>query len=169
MGAAWVALILSSLGFSALFSACKPTERGYKNAYDAAVNKRAEAVREQMLPATGLLSDDGPQMRVVDGDTIFVMRDRIYRPSDRGAVKGWSVAVGQFKMHTTAEAGAERLKEEGYPGAMAARASQERWYTIVANVSTLDSARVAATEFRRSRPDYPFVGLPGSPVIIGIP
>lgn len=56
MGAAWVALILSSLGFSALFSACKPTERGYKNAYDAAVNKRAEAVREQMLPATGCLA-----------------------------------------------------------------------------------------------------------------
>ena len=30
-------------------------------------------------------------------------------------------------------------------------------------------AAIAATEFRNSRPDYPFVGLPGSPVIIGIP
>ena len=159
MGAALAALLLVG---------CKPTEKGYQQAYDAALNKRQQAEQEQMLPTTGLLSDDGPQLRVVDGDSIYVLRERIFLPGDRSRIKGWSVAVGQYKMHTNATANAEQLRAGGYKHAYAARASMEKWFAIVRTVSTLDSAQRISREFRDAHREYPYVGLPGAPVIIGV-
>ena len=157
MGAAFAALILTG---------CKPTERGYQQAYDAALQKREEAAREQMLPASGLLSDDGPQLRVVDGDSIYVLRERMFREGEKTPVKGWSVAVGQYKMATNARSGAAALRAQGLREAYAARVNMERWYVIAATVSTLDSARTVQAEFKRLHPRYPYIGLPASPILI---
>ena len=79
-----------------MFVGCKPTEKNYKAAYDAALSRRQEVAQEQMRPATGLLSDDGPQMRIVGGDTVYVLRERL-RLTDGTRVPGkWCVGVGVF-------------------------------------------------------------------------
>lgn len=149
-----------------MFVGCKPTEKNYKSAYDAAIAKREQAAAEQMRPATGLLSDDGPKMRVLAGDTIFVSQERLRMP-DGGKVPGqWAVAVGVFKMDTNAKASASALRDKGYGRATAVKASEGRYYSLATTVSTLDSARVAQREFRDANPGYPFIGLPGAPVII---
>lgn len=162
-----ISAIMSAALVALMFIGCKPTERNYQQAYDAALRQREKAVQEQMLPATGLLSDDGPQLRIVDGDSIFVLRERIFREGERHPLSGWAVAVGKYKMATNARANAETLREEGVTEAIPVRAAAERWYAVAAVCSTLDSARMAVREFRASHPGYPYVGLPGSPVIIG--
>ena len=69
-------ICISAAMVALMFVGCKPTENNYKAAYDAAVSKRQEVAKEQMRPASGLMSDDGPQLRVVDGDSVYVLRER---------------------------------------------------------------------------------------------
>lgn len=145
---------------------CKPTENNYKSAYDAAKAKREQAAAEQMRPATGLLSDDGPQLRILDGDSIFVDRQRLRTPDGKPMPGKWAVAVGMFKMDTNAKATVDAIKQNGFPDAVVAKASGQRFYALSNTVSTLDSAVVEAKVFMRAYPDYPYVGLPASPVII---
>ena len=76
-----------------LFVGCKPTEKGYQAAYDAAKNKREAAAGEQMLPAQGLQSDDGPQLRVVDGDSIYVLRAIMRTEDSKRAPAPWLLTV----------------------------------------------------------------------------
>jgi hypothetical protein len=142
-----------------MFASCKPTENNYKAAYDAALEKREAVAREQMLPVTGLLSDDGPQMKILEGDTVFVLKELLYRGEPSEKVSGWKVAVGLYKMETNAKANAVDLQDSGWKNAFAARAKVDK-------VSTLDSARVVAKEFAKKHKTYPYIGLPNSPVLI---
>ena len=153
------------LGAMAL-TGCKPTEKNYKAAYDSALAKREAAVREQMLPATGMLSDDGPQQRIVAGDTVYVLKERILKLDGTPVPGKWAVAVGMFKMDTNAKSGAEQLAREGFPEAIPAKATGGRYFTLVATASTIDSARLESKRFMEKHKSYPYVGLPGAPVLI---
>lgn len=156
-----VALSVTLLfGFS-LLTGCKPTEQGYRAAYDAAKQKREAAMAEMMIPASGLLSDDGPQRRVVDGDTLFVTKERV-RDADGGRLPLWLLAVGSFKMDTNAKAQASAL---GGP-ATVARGEGDRWYCVADTASDLKGIISAQKRFMKKHPDYPYIGLPASPVII---
>lgn len=150
-----------------IFVSCKPTEQGYKAAYDSALEKREAAMREQMIPATGLLSDDGPQIRVVKGDTVFVLRETLRRLDGERNEKGWSVAVGKYKMETNAVAQAEDLRRSGIKGAFAGKSRGDAYWTLIGNYSTLDSAVNMNRKFQQSHRGYPYIGLPGAPVVIG--
>lgn len=150
-----------------ILSGCKPTERNYRAAYDAALAKRQAEAEQRMLPATGLMSDDGPQLRVVGGDSVYVVKERL-RPLDGDTLPdaNWALGVGVYKMGTNAKAQAEALKKEGFPAARAARAAGDRWYAIADTAATLERAVDAARRFRDAHPGYPYVGLPGAPVLI---
>ena len=99
-----------------MFVGCKPTEKNYKAAYDAALARRQEAAKEQMRPAPGVL-------RVVEGASVYVLRERL-RLLDGTRLPGkWSVCVGVFKMDTNAKAAVEDMRAEGYMDAVVAKAS----------------------------------------------
>lgn len=151
-----------------LLAGCKPTEKNYRSAYDAAKAKREAANAEAMIPATGLLSDDGPQMRIMEGDTLFIANDRLRRVPVNDSVPQldtYNVAVGVYKMNTNARASAVRLEDKGYR-AHAAQTTGDRWYTIAASFPTLGEAREFIRDFRADNPDYPYIGLPGAPVVV---
>lgn len=159
-------ILISAAMAALIFVGCKPTEKNYKAAYDAAVAKRAVAAAEQMRPATGLLSDDGPALRIYDGDSVFVAREHLV-PLDSAALRGhWAVAIGVFKMDTNAKASAAAIRSRGFRHALAAKTTGGRYYAIASSAATLDSARVSAKEFKAVFPDYPYIGLPGAPVLI---
>lgn len=150
-----------------LFAACKPTENNYRAAYDAAKAKREAANAEAMVPATGLLSDDGTSLKIVNGDSLFVSKDRLRRdPEQPDLLKTYNVAVGVYKMNTNAKAQAAALSEKGY-SAHAVQTTGDRWYTIAAAFDSLDEAQAFIKEFKKKNPGYPYIGLPGSPVVIG--
>ena len=148
-----------------MLPACKPTEKNYRAAYEAAKSKREAAEAEQMIPATGLLSDDGPELRVVEGDTLYVSRDRLRFGAGETLEGAFTVGVGIYRMDTNAKAQAEKLKEKGYD-ARALRTTGDRWYCTVGAFATVDEARAFIKEFRGSNRGYPYIGLPGAPVIL---
>lgn len=156
-----VALCMAAL----TLPACKPTEKNYRAAYDAAKSKREAAEAEQMIPATGLLSDDGPELRIVEGDTLYVSRDRLRFGAGETFEGAYTVGVGVYRMDTNARAQAERLKEKGYDS-RALQTSGDRWYCTVGAFATVDEARAFIKEFRRKNSGYPYIGLPGAPVVL---
>lgn len=159
--------ILPILGLLIFLIGCKPTENNYRSAYEAAKNKREAANAEAMVPTTGMLSDDGPMRKVVDGDTIFVSRDRLRRDSvSEKILNTYNVAVGVYKMNTNAYAQVKALREEGYD-AVAVQTTGDRWYSVAGAFPTLKEARDFIHTFEKKHPDYPYIGLPGAPVIIG--
>lgn len=146
---------------------CKPTEKNYKAAYDAALLKREKAAAEQMRPSSGLLSDDGPMMKVVKGDTLFVLQERLYNLDGSRINHNWLLAIGILKMDTNAKAGAERLRESGnWPDALAVKGMGGKYYTVAAVSESLDSIIGEQKRFMNQHPDYPFIGLPGAPVLV---
>lgn len=148
------------------FIGCKPTEQGYRAAYDAAKAKREQVAAEQMRPATGLLSDDGPQLRVIGSDSVFVDKVRLRNLDGTRLTGKWAVAVGVFKMDTNAKSTVEAIRSQGFDHAVTAKASGGKYYALSDTVGTLDEARASALAFKQKFPDYPFVGLPGAPVLI---
>lgn len=149
-----------------LATSCKPTEKNYKSAYDAAVGKRAQADAERMLPSEGIMQVDGPEMRVIGGDSVFVLHDRVRTPENSANRLGkFNVAVAFFKMRTNADASASHLISEGYK-ALAARSAQEKWYVVAGAFPSLEEAVAFYKEFVRKNKSYAYIGLPNAPVII---
>lgn len=159
-------IFISAAIVALMFVGCKPTENNYRNAYDAAVAKREQAAAEQMRPASGLLSDDGPMQRVVNGDTVYVLNERVSMLDGGAAPDRWGVAVGIYKMDTNARASAEDIMAAGFGNAFVARGTEGRFFTIAATAHTLETAKEESERFRKQFPDYPYVGLPAAPVLI---
>lgn len=159
-------LFVSAALVALTFVGCKPTEKNYKAAYDAALARRQQAAEEQMRPVTGLLSDDGPQLRVIDGDSVYVVKERLRTPDGKRPEGKWAVAVGVYKMDTNAKAAADAIRHKGFREAAVANATGGKHYTIAGTAESIDSARVVSKVFRMALPDYPFIGLPGAPVLI---
>lgn len=159
-------VVLSAFGMIFL-SACKPTENNYRQAYDAAKAKREAANADAMIPASGLLSDDGTSLKIVNGDSLYVSRDRLrLDPENPDILKAYNVAVGVYKMNTNARAQAAALAEKGYD-AHAVMTTGDRWYALAGGFSSLEDAQAFIKEFKKKNPGYPYIGIPGNPVIIG--
>ena len=153
-----------------LLPSCKPTEKGYKAAYDAALGKR-EAVKADIdvdLPEGALQSVDGPQLKEVDGVKVYLLNQRI-RPveEDKTLPESYNVAIGTYKMNTNSKAQAQALKEEGYD-AFSAKDTEGMYYTIAGSFPTLSEA-VKFYEKYKAGKDRVYVGLPNAPVIIYSP
>ena len=147
-----------------VLAGCKPTEKNYREAYDAAVARREKSLADAGDDAVGLTTDDGPRTVVVDGDTLHILSRRLSPADGGGALHPVNVAVGEFSMNTNARSGAESLASRGYASRVA-RGEGDRWYTIASGFDNEEDARAFVRTFRRRNAGYVYVGLPG-PVII---
>ena len=153
-----------------ILSSCKPTEKGYKAAYDAALSKR-EAVKTDLdvnLPEGALQSVDGPQLKEVDGKKVYILNQRIM-PADtpHKRPENYNVAVSMYKMSTNCVSQVQALREEGFD-AFAAKDTEGNFYTIIGSLPDLSEA-VTLYEKYKNEKNRVFVGLPESPVIIYSP
>lgn len=158
--------LLGILSVVLLLSGCKPTEAGYKNAYDAALAKRQAAEAEAMIPATGLIPIDGPKKQVIYGDSLFVENERLSRNEVGGEPLAYYVVVAKFKMSTNAKANANALKAKGWQNANAYQITGDRWCVVIGGDSDLKKAVEMLRKFEKSNADYPYIGLPGAPIIL---
>lgn len=162
IGCALCALMLAS---------CKPTEKNYRSAYDVAISKKQ--AEQESLAADGLISENAPKPRYIDGDTLYFANEIIsvdkdfapFKESSPAELKGYNVAVGMFKMNTNARAGASALREKGFD-AFPVKAVGGKWYIIGGAFENLDNARAFIKEFKTKNPQYPYIGLDGHPSII---
>ena len=150
--------------------ACKPTEKGYKSAYDAALGKR-EAVKADIdvdLPEGALQDFDGAQLREVDGVKVYILNQRLKPVEEDMKLPGlFNVAVGTYKMITNCRAQSNALKEEGYE-AFPAQEPDGMYYTIAGSFATLSEAVKFYQDYKSAK-DRVYVGLPDSPIIIFSP
>lgn len=145
---------------------CKPTEKNYKAAYDAAVSKREKADADIEIPAGGLQSLDGPRRMPVDGDTVYYQHERLRMPEgDTRVIPRFNVAVAVYKMSTNAASMVENLKKK-YPDAYYAREADEKWWVVVAGFSSISDAVKFLRTYEKKNPNMHYIGLPGSPVLL---
>lgn len=146
-----------------LLTSCKPTEKGYKAAYDAAVGKRMEMI-ESSTPVTGVISAEGPNISEYKGKQIFVLTDRLKTLDEQEKLHKYCVAVSVYKMPTNCIAQVKALKEEGFE-ATAGRSSDDKFYVIAGSFKEMDEA-IEFMEKYKAGEDRHYVGLPDSPVLI---
>lgn len=152
------------IGLLTLLAGCKPTEKGYRQAYDAALAKRQQQI-ENSLPVEGLISDEAPRQIAVGEKKYRVSDEGIRVEGSEKMQRGVYVAVSAFKMPTNARAEAEALRKEGYD-ANAARTISDRWYVVAACFDNVDAAAKFIDEFARKHPRWAYIGLEGEPLII---
>ncbi len=162
----WFAGIIACL---ALISGCKPTEKNYKSAYDAALQKRkaAETIdADLVMPGQKLQSLDGPNIQIIDGDSVYVMVKRV-KALEGESVNSlpYKVAVSQYKMKTNCLAQTKDLKEKGYE-AFAVTDGDANCYVIAGAFVSLPEAAVFTKQFRQKEKSHVYSGLPSAPVII---
>ena len=161
---------ISSLALSLLMLAsCKPTEKGYQSAYDAAQHKRDSfnASLGVNIPEGALQQVDGPQLKEIDGKSVYVLNRRLKALDNDSILCEYNVAVGEFKMSTNAIALAENLRKEGYK-AFAAADMDEKYFTIASTFSNMADALSFLDKYKSAK-DRVYVGLPEAPVIIYTP
>lgn len=149
---------------------CKPTEKNYKSAYDAALEKRQAAVADLgvEIDGTRLEQVDGAQLREVDGVSVYVLNERISPADFISELPGnYNVAVGKYKMITNSKSQSEVLQKSGLH-AFPAKNSEDYYYTIAASFPSLTEAVEFYKNYQKNEGNV-FVGLPGAPIIIYSP
>lgn len=163
-------LLFAALLAIILFAGCKPTEKGYQSAYDAALSKRQAALADidVNLPAGELQEVDGMQLKEIDGVKVYLMSQRL-KPTEEGLTLpgSYNVAVGSYKMITNCRAQAEALKKEKYD-AFPALGADDMYFTIAGSFANLSEA-VKFYELYRQNPSRVYVGLHNAPLIIFSP
>lgn len=147
---------------------CKPTEKNYKAAYDAAVQKRQAAASDpdMNLPAGTLLQTDGPQLRVINGDSVYVLGERLkFIDGVEHEKHKYSVAVAAYKMQTNCAAQVSDLFTKGYQ-AFGAQNPDGTFYVIAGSFKTLDEAASFCKSFATKEKKHIYSGLPSAPVIL---
>lgn len=162
-------LLLSCL-MAFILSGCKPTEKGYKTAYDAALNKRQTAIGDvdATIPTDEIQEVDGIQLKEIDGEKVYLLNQRI-RPAEGGTPLpgNYNVCVGRYKMITNCKAQVNALKEQNFQ-AFSAEDSDGMYYVIVASFQNIKDAIKFEKEYRKGK-NRVYVGLRNAPVIIFSP
>lgn len=151
-------------------SSCKPTEKNYKAAYDAALSKKeaAEADVDQNIAVSKLQQVEGAQLKNIDGIEVYVLNKRIKPAVEGMELPGnYNVAVGAYKLITNCRSQAAQLKSEGFD-AFPAKETDDLYYTVAASFPTLKEAVDFYQQYRK-KSGRVYVGLPEAPVIIYSP
>lgn len=151
------------------FTGCKPTEKNYKAAYDAARQKR-QAVQEQdaelVIPGGVLQQADAPVARVIGGDTVRYIVERLkVIDGTEQTIHRYNVAVSKYKMKTNCSAQVSDLVSRGYE-AFGARNVDGEFYVIAGSYDNLGEAVAFDRTFRERERNHVYSGLPSVPVII---
>ncbi len=154
-----------------MFWSCKPTEKGYRQAYEAAKSKRDQVDPDEDLLTGGhkLLSQEATNWRVLDGDSLQVQH-MFLRPTDgvKWPQRGpYRLAVAMFKMTTNANSMIEDLQKRGSLQPVVATDGKNTYYIIAGSASYVDSLGNVLKTFKKENPGFQYIGLsPERPVIM---
>ena len=156
--------------FSVLYG-CKPTEKGYRQAYEAAKNKREQKDPDEELLTGGhrLLSEDASNWRILDGDSIQ-LQHKFIKPADGAKwpqAGPYRLAVAMLKMTTNANAMLADMKEGSGLTPVMATDGKDTYYIIAGSATYVDSLGNVLSTFKRENPGFQYIGLtPPKPLII---
>lgn len=156
-------LIIAVAALAAVVAGCKPTESGYKAAYEAAQAQKAAMQDDAAI--YGLIMESGAKWHRIGDDSVLYKRD-ILAPleGDTFPRHDFNVAIASYKMNTNASAHAARLREKGYQ-ARVMKNPAGMFLVIAAQFDSIAPAAPFIREYRRSHPQDMYSGLPGMPVV----
>lgn len=162
-----VIICLCALVALSVATGCKPTEKNYRAAYEAAqAGKQSEITTEQELGMPKLTSTSGPRLRRVGPDSVYVFREAlsIHGAEPQTGLKGYNVAVGKFKMAANAEGDVENLKRMGYD-AFVLNNPRNDFFSCVGSFDTLEECAKMIRDFMAKNPKRTYIGLPQAPMV----
>lgn len=156
----------------AFMFSCKPTEQGYKSAYEAAKNKRDQVDPDEDLLTGGhrLLNEDSSNWKVIGKDSLQIQH-MFLRPADgsKWPESGpYHLAVAMFKMTTNANSMLEDLSgKRSSLKPVIATDGKDRHYIIAGSATYVDSLGNVLKTFRKENPGFQYIGLtPPQPIVI---
>ena len=164
------ALLIMCVMGGILYS-CKPTEKGYQQAYEAAKNKREQKDPDDDILTGGhrLLSEEASNWRVIAGDSLQ-LQHKFIKPMEgsQWPQSGpYRLAVAMLKMTTNANSMLSDLKRGGSLTPVIATDGKDTYYIIAGSATYADSLGNVMTTFRKENPGFQYIGLTGAkPVII---
>lgn len=152
-------LLLTAVG-------CKPTEKNYKAAYDAALAKRQTKIDADLgVPEEGLIVEGAPVRRTFDDTQVWYLVTSIGALDEGSLPPGrFNVATGAFKMPVNALDQARTLRGRGYES-LAVRGENDLFYTVVSTEDSISGAVAFYKEFIDRNPEFTYVGLPSLTII----
>lgn len=156
--------------FSVLYG-CKPTEKGYRQAYEAAKNKREQKDPDEDLLTGGhrLLSEEASNWRVIDGDSLQLQHKFLKPIGDaKWPQEGpYRLAVAMLKMTTNANSMLADLRKGRSLTPVVASDGKDTYYIIAGSATYADSLGSVLATFKRENPGFQYIGLtPPKPLII---
>lgn len=133
--------------------ACKPTEKNYKAAYDAARHKKEAVDVDADILNSGRLEDEPVK---VDSVRAYRVETISVTPTDFPEL--YIFIVGKYKMATNAKAHVENLRKEGYDG-IALLSADEDWYVGAGRFADEEAARRFGEEYEKKKNDSSYIGL----------
>lgn len=164
-------LIWCATALAALFlTACKPTEKNYKMAYDLAQERlRAgldedefELISEEKLPPYQHGLTDS--VRVQSVPLMWQWSPEAVDSGKRASPKVYNLSVGTYKMLTNAKAHAGNLAAQGWKSAVMRSGAGPTYYVVIRRSDDLDSVAHDARTFTKQNPN----GLVGQSVPIAL-
>ncbi len=125
----WFALpAVAVLGLT--FGSCKPTEAGYRDAYQRATANAKDKEREGLTDEEYALiqKENAPKFRKIGIDSVaYIHRALTPESSSEGEnpVRNYNLAVGKFRMPTNARSFCSRLHEQGFASYIARDADSD--------------------------------------------
>lgn len=164
----WGAVSLVMLLYIIGGSGCKPTEKNYKEAYEAAAAKRQADMEARGLGGMMLQDDLNISKRPMgeNGDSVWICHDLLSLEVEEGITlpEGrYGVVTSVFKMPANARAMSSDLREAGEVAAVG-KSSSGKWYVITGIYPSLNEAAEGLREFDRHHKDFHYVGLPGAAI-----
>lgn len=154
-----------------IMSGCKPTEKGYQQAYDAAKNKREQADPDEELLTGGhkLLSQESTNWKVIAGDSLQ-LQHKFLKPTDgaKWPQSGpYRLAVAMLKMTTNAKSMLADLQGKGSLTPVVATDGKDTYYIIAGSATYVDSLGNVLSSFKKENPKFQYIGLEKErPIII---
>lgn len=124
----------------AAFTGCRTSEANYRAAYEQAVAGREDESGIDRTVYDKIRREAVTAVRVVDGDTVSVKRERVRLVEAAAGEKLQEayVVVGQFKQLFNARSLCKRLQNNGYAGATLLSTREPLYYIAIAGGTTAD-------------------------------
>ncbi|MCM1110541.1 MAG: SPOR domain-containing protein [Clostridium sp.] len=152
-----------------LGAGCKPSEKHYRAAYEAARQKQEETGGIDSTIYSAMRPQGRGSIVIAGADTLTVQTVAIGYPKDSGAdastVLRYNIVVGQFKQIFNARQMRQRLIGAGYEGALVVNTREPLYYVVAVSCATPEEAaaalkRISGDKSLTLREPFPWVLTP---------
>ncbi len=158
-----IRIILMMVVLLGMVYACKPTEKGYRQAYEAAKSKREQVDPDEELMTGGhkLLNQESSNWRVIAGDSVQVQHKFIKPIEDEKWPQSgpYRLAVAMLKMTTNAKSMLSDLQKKGRLKPVIATDGKDTYYIIAGSATYADSLGNVLATFKKDNPKFQYIGM----------